>query len=33
MPFYLQLFNMFCLAVAHREKSVKKIRENTLIDA
>jgi len=31
MPWYLQIFNMFCLAVAHREKSVKKIRENTLI--
>lgn len=33
MPFYLQLFNMLCLAVAHREKSVRQIRENTLIEA
>ena len=33
MPFYLQLFNMFCLAVAHREKSVRRIRENALVGA
>jgi aspartyl/asparaginyl beta-hydroxylase (cupin superfamily) len=33
MPFYLQLFNVFCLAVAHREKSVRKIRENALVEA
>ena len=33
MRWYLQLFNILCLAVAHRDKSVKKIRENTLIEA
>jgi beta-hydroxylase len=31
MPFYLQLFNMLCLAVAHRDSSVKKIRRNALV--
>jgi aspartyl/asparaginyl beta-hydroxylase (cupin superfamily) len=33
MPLYLQAFNMLCLAIAHRERSVKQIRKNTLIDA
>jgi beta-hydroxylase len=27
MPFYIQLFNMLCLAVAHRDRSVMKIRD------
>ncbi len=32
MPFYLQAFNMLCLAVAFRDESVKRIRENSLIE-
>lgn len=31
MPFYLQPFNMLCLAIAHRDKSVKKIRKNAIV--
>jgi len=31
MPFYLQWFNMLCLAIAHREPSVRRIRENARI--
>ena len=31
MPWYLQAFNLFCLAIAHREKSVQRIRENSLV--
>ena len=31
MPFYLQWFNRLCLAVVHREKSVRRIRENASI--
>lgn len=31
MPWYLQLFNMLCLALVYRERSVRRIRENSLI--
>lgn len=33
MPWYLQAFNLLTLFVAHREKSVKRIRENTRVQA
>jgi aspartyl/asparaginyl beta-hydroxylase (cupin superfamily) len=32
MPFYLQLFNMLCLALVERERSVRKIRKNAVVD-
>jgi hypothetical protein len=32
MPFYLQLFNMLCLALVEREGSVRKIRKNAVVD-
>lgn len=31
MPWPLQAFNMLCLAIAHRDPSVRKIRENALV--
>ena len=31
MPFYLQVFNMLCLFIAHGDSSVKKIRDNAII--
>ena len=31
MPFYLQAFNILVLAIAHRDKSVARFRENALI--
>ena len=31
MPWFLQVFNMACMAIAHREKSIRKIRENSLV--
>ena len=33
MPFYLQALNMAVLAIAHRDKSIKKIQKNTIIEA
>ena len=33
LPFYLQLFNIFCLWIAHRDKSVRKIRDHARISA
>lgn len=32
MSWYLQIFNILCLEIVHREKSVKQIRTNTLIE-
>jgi aspartyl/asparaginyl beta-hydroxylase (cupin superfamily) len=31
MPFYIQAFNMLCLALVHRDESVKQIRKNVLV--
>ncbi len=31
MPFYLQAFNMLCLALAYRDSSLKKIQKNALV--
>jgi len=31
MPFYLQAFNLLCLALVHRDESVKRIRKNVLV--
>lgn len=31
MPFYIQAFNILCLAVAQRDSSMKKIRENAVV--
>ncbi len=33
MPFYLQLFNIFCLWVVHRDSSVRDIRKHATIPA
>lgn len=32
MPFYIQAFNLLCLALVYRDESIRKIRENSLID-
>ena len=32
-PWYVQVFNMLFLWIAHRDESVKKIRRNALVDA
>lgn len=33
MPFYLELFNRLCLAVARRDSSMKEIQQNALVEA
>lgn len=32
MPFYIQAFNMLCLALVYRDESIRKMREGAVID-